>query len=145
MYSLPSSHTPSMILRRGLAIPTLVLLVLIVAMNPPVRAETAQQVQTLANGDDTVVVRTAFGQIKLKLLKGIAPDTAALVHRLAQQGRPGCSPTTCKFYRNEARPTKAQDPLGPPYFLLQGSMNLDGIPPAGEGTLLSGAFSKILP
>jgi hypothetical protein len=135
-----------MILRRGLAIPALFLLVLIVAINSlAVRAETAQQVQTLAHGDDTVVVRTPFGQIKLKLLKGIAPDTAALVHRLAQQGRPGCSPTTCKFYRNEARPTKAQDPLGPPYFLFQGSMNLDGIPPAGEGHVIVRCGFEILP
>ncbi|DBA91608.1 TPA: hypothetical protein ACH3X1_003216 [Trebouxia sp. C0004] len=64
----------------------------------------------------------AHMQIHISLLDAVAPRTCELVSELAQTG---C--TTCRFYRNELPPEAG---YGPPYGLLQGSLEgLQDTPP----------------
>eukprot|EP00884_Botryococcus_braunii_P013541 jgi/Botrbrau1/22188/Bobra.168_1s0020.1 len=78
-----------------------------------------------------VVLNTAFGKIGILLHVKTAPETAALVLQLAEAREPCRS---CKFYRNEAVPESG---WGPPYALLQGSLEgLSAVPPR-EGNILA--------
>lgn len=61
-----------------------------------------------------LVLRTAFGDIRVRPYRRLSPGIVTLVLQLAAKGTcPGC-----RFYRNEIAPTKAQG-WGPPYGLLQ--------------------------
>ena len=60
-------------------------------------------------------------QIHISFLPNLAPETVAAVHALSSDG-PECH--GCKFYRNEAAPSKGS--LGPPYGLLQVPATLRG-------------------
>lgn len=75
---------------------------------------------------DRVILRTPYGGIVVKLLSANAPHAAAAVRQHAISK--GCK--DCNFYRAEARPDEErhQPKEGPPYALLQGSMNLPDIP-----------------
>jgi hypothetical protein len=75
---------------------------------------------------DRIALHTPYGRIVVKLLSDNAPRAAAAVRQHAISK--GCN--DCNFYRAEARPSevKHQPKEGPPYALLQGSMNLPEIP-----------------
>ena len=81
---------------------------------------------------DRIALHTPYGRIVVRLLESNAPHAAALVRELAISE--GCK--DCNFYRAEARPSekKHQPKDGPPYALLQGSLNLPEIP-GSEGDL----------
>jgi Cyclophilin type peptidyl-prolyl cis-trans isomerase/CLD len=81
---------------------------------------------------DRIALHTPYGRIVVKLLDDNAPLAAAAVRQHAIDK--GCK--ECKFYRAEARPSekKHQPKEGPPYALLQGSMNLPDIP-GSEGDI----------
>lgn len=71
---------------------------------------------------DQVVLTSLHGEIHISLLDAVAPKTCTLVADLAQSG---CK--TCRFYRTELPPETG---YGPPYGLLQGSLeDLHDIPP----------------
>ncbi|CAL5221657.1 g3884 [Coccomyxa viridis] len=74
------------------------------------------------------VLTTSYGQVRIEFLPHLAPETVAAVHDLASASRE-CQ--GCKFYRNEAAPTRGS--LGPPYGLLQGSLQSLKLAPAAEG------------
>jgi hypothetical protein len=76
-----------------------------------------------------VVLHTTWGPIPIELLEENAPKATQLVWDLAQ--RRGCE--RCRFYRNEARPPP--DSAGPPYALLQGSIEQLDDSPTFEGLL----------
>lgn len=83
-----------------------------------------------------VVLYTTFGPIRIRLLERLAPRVTALVWGLALAR--GCSNAyKCAFYRVEARPRteQGQDPLGPPYALLQGRMHDLAEDPPFEGNI----------
>jgi hypothetical protein len=84
-----------------------------------------------AGGGDRVALNTPYGRIVLRLLPNNAPRAAALVLQLARDG--GCD-AACKFYRAEARPStfRGEPPEGPPYALLQGSLQMKF--PSSEGS-----------
>ena len=81
---------------------------------------------------DRIALHTPYGRIVIKLLDSNAPKAAEAVRQLAISK--GCK--DCNFYRAEARPseTKHQPKDGPPYALLQGSLNLPEIP-GSEGDI----------
>jgi hypothetical protein len=81
---------------------------------------------------ERIALHTPYGRIVIKLLSENAPLAAAAVRQQAISK--GCK--GCNFYRNEARPSlkKQQPKEGPPYALLQGSMNLPEIP-GSEGDI----------
>ncbi|KAL4518343.1 hypothetical protein Ndes2526A_g01220 [Nannochloris sp. 'desiccata'] len=81
---------------------------------------------------DRIALHTPYGRIVVKLLSDNAPRAAAAVRQHAISK--GCK--DCNFYRAEARPSqeKHQPKEGPPYALLQGSMNLREIP-GSEGDI----------
>jgi hypothetical protein len=83
--------------------------------------------------NDRVLLLTPYGRIFLRLLPKNAPNAVAAVQGHAE--RHGCT-EKCKFYRTEARPRSDLDepPEGPPYALLQGSLDL-AAPPKSEGNL----------
>ncbi|KAL4433836.1 hypothetical protein ABPG75_000277 [Micractinium tetrahymenae] len=83
-----------------------------------------------------VVLYTTFGPVRIRLLERLAPRVTALVWSLALVR--GCSNAyKCAFYRVEARPRPelGQDPLGPPYALLQGRMHDLAEDPPFEGNV----------
>ena len=75
---------------------------------------------------ERIALHTPYGRIVIKLLSDNSPRAAAAVRQHAISK--GCK--GCNFYRAEARPSqkKHQPKDGPPYALLQGSLNLPEIP-----------------
>jgi len=83
-----------------------------------------------AQGVATILLRMAHGDVRISPRADAAPRTVQLVASLARAGV--C--TQCRFYRHEPVPKAGNNPLGPPYALLQGSLaDMEGVPPA-EGT-----------
>lgn len=81
---------------------------------------------------ETLILRTSFGDIRVRPFYQLAPNLTALVMQLASKEH--C--TACRFYRNEQAPTKEQE-WGPPYGLLQGSMaGMARSPPTTEGHIV---------
>lgn len=70
---------------------------------------------------DRIALLTPYGRIVIRLDTENAPKTVnAIVEKIKSD--PSCN--DCEFYRAEARPSKNDPEMGPPYGLLQGELNI---------------------
>ncbi len=84
-----------------------ILLLLVVLLCPSASAVSRHDAfigyQERTDTQERVVLQTKFGEISIRLLTDIAPQTAKLVTELAQGGK--CE--HCRFYRCDPPPTSA--------------------------------------